>query len=199
MKMAKPLLVLPAIAILALELALVGVAVQPAQHTGFAQLYIYKNGKLIYYDPDDPPVNNFPILLISMLAGSQNNPYNAKKTDGSTFKDAEKTSSTGGSPHLYFIAYDFEYDPNMNQVPCGSSPCNNTHVAVDLNPDYTNNKLYITATFTYNDSTANITYYGVALVTDSINIMWFIDKFNTPITMHANDTITIEYILDFSA
>lgn len=32
-------------------------------------LYIYKNGELVYYDPNDPPTKNFMIYIANVLAG----------------------------------------------------------------------------------------------------------------------------------
>ncbi|BBC20959.1 hypothetical protein [Aeropyrum globular virus 1] len=34
-----------------------------------AELYIYKNGELIHYDPDDPSTQNFVVAVASLLAG----------------------------------------------------------------------------------------------------------------------------------
>jgi|GEM_PF-4927074 len=187
MKMAKPLLVLPAIAILALELALVGVAVQPAQHTGFAQLYIYKNGKLIYYDPDDPPVNNFPYLLTAFFTGSPNNPFTAHDTQGNNKKVVETSS---GTPLIYLLTSNIQFIPDLYNIPSDNA-INRTIDSNNYLVDENTFTIYASISYT-NTGSDNITLYGSAYA--CCNIIYFMDNWDTPITLETNDTITVQYV-----
>jgi len=49
------------------------------------EVYLYKNGELVYYDPDDPATTNFLALLEAVLEGTNDAEDNVIRMDGTTY------------------------------------------------------------------------------------------------------------------
>ncbi len=185
---ARPILTLPAIAILLLELALIGVSIQPHNQISLAQIYVYHNGYLVYHD-NDPPVNNFPYMVASYFTGGYDyNPFQIYDLGG----NVHKYITTNGNTYIWLII-----DPSVTYSPNKYTLSEGQYIQIQIDPanyyvDANTFTIQASISYTYTNSTAgNVTIYGSAYI--CCNVMYFLDIFNNPITLKFNDTVTITY------
>jgi len=208
------LLAIPIVILVGLAMGLAYWQAQPAQQAQAVRvsLYIYKNGELTYYDPDDPATENLAKMLLLMLDDS----YSA------TFKPVDMN---GQSYSGYYENYDdlkgvivFGNDPTASR---GSYTLSQVYyMTLPDEYDYISNQtgVYIIVGGTWTvpaTATQNYTLATVALGTGNVEgspgdgtgrasdpgkggtILLFIDQLSQPIEVHPGDTVHVRYVISF--
>ncbi len=186
---------LASMAVLALALSgfLAGLQLAPApegqyEHAMRVELYVYKNGELVYYDPDDPALYGFSKLLAELISGDVVG--NLPNIEASPRNDIIGT----GYPGYVFVAFDnTPYNYGMYQMPTDYAEGRIASVAF-LNET---KAVQFSASITINEA-KNIT--GVGIYTEYIagggvtrHTLLFYDPLETPIQVNAGDVIAVVY------
>ena len=162
---------------------------QALENTMHVELYLYKNGKLVYYDPDDPTTANMLNIFVEMAKNAGQ--FTAR--DGSTFNGID-TQLTGSM--VCASNGTATFTRNMHVLP-GTEWCSSTPLTVTIN----GNELIMSGTVNI-ASTTNITWVGLYLKTDSYPASngftgrWFLlaaDPIDQPIHVNSGDVISIVY------
>lgn len=162
------------------------------------ELYIYKNNQLIYYDPNDPAVNNLLGLIAELVAGNVLNQNNniAKDSGGSGLNYIDNTDRAG----LMFLNFDsgYTYSKNLYLLPQDIE----TGYISGGGVSFDENSKTVTLSASINIQ-SNATIYGVGLYTilqtnngialSNRNYLLFYDPLSTPINVTAGDVITVVY------
>ncbi len=157
------------------------------------ELYLYRNGELVYYDPDDPATKQFTQLIAELIAGDQ--------VSGILTVDGISTSNIAQSsrPGYVFISYDnVNYTYTMNTLPANIEIGQIGSGAVTFD----DNQKSVTLSAVINIQLGgNITAVGLytklSMYTGSSaadrNILLFYDPLPTPINVQAGDVVTVVY------
>lgn len=143
------------------------------------ETYIYKNGRLVLYDPDDPPVKQFLVHIARGLAGSV------------LFESRYDLYGT-----IFITNDNIQYSYTLSAIPANRWEAQITQV----NYIDQNHAVEVSATITYDGSSPiNITAYGLyinlhdkygtTIYTDLV----FYDVLDTPIQLNPGDSVTIVY------
>ena len=189
-------------------------------HTMRVELYVYKNGELVYYDPDDPAVNNLAYLLAELL--DYDGAYNAPKgqrmdgsntwgtigvcgtsskpilIDGTNYAYAESTRGfiIAGQDEL-FSRQDYTLSDILAKSFLDEFIINSTGTEITLT---------LGGSITYpSDATSNYTVTAVGLgitacdpgtsISNAASWLLFKDVLNIPVTLQPGDTIHVRYVI----
>ena len=161
------------------------------------QLEVYKNGKLVYVDHDDPATKNFLLLFGSWLfVVTEGANGNVVKEDGTTTNlNLVYDMSTLGSVVVEVSDGAGNFSRTMYVLP------GNVYRALvsDSNVVVGDNFIQVSGSITMTTST-NITWVGLSwVITSEANpqpnnmVLIFADELSTPIQVNANDVITVVY------
>ena len=189
-------------------------------HTMRVELYIYKNNQLVYYDPDDPAVNNLAYLLAELLdydgtydpptpqrmdgtaswnpaavCGASNYPI---VRGGTSYGNAETTRAfvVAGQDQL-FSRQDYTLSNVLAMSFLDEFIINSTGTEITLT---------LGGSITYPSSaTSNYTVSAVGLgvtscdpgnsIDASASWLIFKDVLSTPVTLQPGDTIHVRYVI----
>lgn len=160
------------------------------------ELYVYKNGELVYYDPDDPATENLGYIIAELIAPTQG--WGIKSTDGLTYNFIDTGYNVERDGAIVVSNYtSTSFDRAMyalQSVVYTATP--------SVSVAYDNNGVYVTisASFTA-DKSINVTWVGLYANWDSSSssggvdkyFMLFADPVNPPVQLNSGDTITIIY------
>ena len=162
------------------------------------ELYVYRNGELIYYDPDDPATNNFLALLEALLDNDDDADDNVVARDGLTDNlEAWAVYMRDLGRAIVMVSNGTAtFSRTMSDLP-GTIWLNWATATIQ------NNELVISGTITI-DASTNITYVGLAmwhagtedtatLGQASNEILLFADELSSPISVKAGDVVTVVY------
>ena len=157
------------------------------------ELYVYKNGVLVYHDNDDPATKQLAGILVEIITGSGT----FKSTDGMDFVKIADTNKPG----YMFVSFDpsYTYTYGMNALP--SSYASAQIVGNNVVFDDVNKAIQLAASITVSQ---NATIYGVGLYTTlgvvtagnalyTKNVLLFYDPLDEPISVNQNDVVTVVY------
>ncbi len=184
-----------------------GQASQPGYHTapydGHAmrvELYVYRNGELVYYDPDDPAVNNMLYLLAEIIAGNVVSGF--KSVDGLVANRIANSNYAG----TVFLNYDssYTYSASMTGLPAlyDSGTISSGGVTFDENT----RSVLLSASVNVQQ---NATVYGVGIYTTlqvgtsgsnyvyNKNFLLFYDQLEMPFNVTSGDVVTVVYKFTF--
>ena len=167
---------------------------QTADHAMRVEVYVYKNGELVYHDPDDPATDNFINIIYSIASG----PQTMTKTDGTTFSgvDTLRYGSRVAVSNGAITAFTREMYALPGTVWYSASP---------LTIQKNSNELIMSGTVTV-DTATNITWVGLEFLTDPGTtvdtttgywILVFADPLDQPIHVQQGDVITVVYKIVF--
>ena len=192
------LLVIPLLAIIAISGFLAGqqLSTTPSnslENAMHVELYIYKNGKLIYYDPDDPAVVGLLSVLAEVIASDV---APAIVADGGATFSKFATGDPDVPGYVFLSEANITFDRNMTNL-----PANRIDVPISGAQIVNLDTLSLTATWTANTT---VTIYGVGIYAGldeydaattllQRNVVLFYDPLAQPITLNPNDVITITY------
>jgi len=164
------------------------------------ELYVYKNGRLAYYDPDDPVTTNFLHLLEAILDNDNDEYDTVTFMDGSKLdlEDAANTQlyEVGGAGVVLSNAA-VTFDRSMTQMP-------GEIAVIQVHADVVGSALQFTGTWTSN-MTTNITSIGLVWMLDdhkSVNdpsntALILVDTLQQPLTVNNGDVVTVVYKIVF--
>ena len=155
------------------------------------ELYLYKNGQLVYYDPDDPATYQFTALIAEFIAGDLVTV--GKDTGGSSYAGISDT----GQPGYVFVSYSQSYTYNYNMYGLPASYDSGQISTGGVSFDNTTKSVTFSATVNIQQ---NATIYGVGLYTALkngngaiVDFVLFYDPLSNPITVHSGDVVTVVY------
>ena len=162
------------------------------EHAMRVELYVYKNGELVYYDPDDPATKQFTMLLAEIIAGDV--------VSGFTDTSGVARTYIGNSnrPGYVFVSYDptYTYSYGMSSLPSSYEEGQISSGAITFNDA----EKSVTLSASINIQIGgNIT--GVGLYSDIYadgntyvrSFLLFYDPLDQPISVQSGDVITIVY------
>lgn len=173
------------------------------QHVMRVELYLYKNGKLVYYDPDDPTLKNFLGFLEAVTDNDNNVDDDVTRIDG-TLLDLESASTGlnnfGRAVVMVSDGTGVSFSRTMYNLP------GNVYKAIASSTIQNDNTLIISGTVTVSNN-ASITWVGLgtymAGAEDTITpdntyvVLLFADQLSTPISVGAGDVVTVVYKIVF--
>ena len=174
-----------------------------------AELYVYKNGELVYYDPDDPATDNLAYVMLALLDNSYDGPKKAVALDGTTHWWDEFVEDFYGVVLFGQLASFSRSLHNLDTVYAKS--------IVDEVNSYVDSEGYhivVGASWTVPTTAGqNYTITGVALAisaawdennqhgqptspgSDSQIAILFADVLSQPVTLQPGDTIHVRYVI----
>jgi hypothetical protein len=160
------------------------------EHAMRVSVYIYKNGELVYYDPDDPATKQLTQLIAELIAG---NIVGGIHCIGGGTMDKIYSSN---HPGYVFVSYDnTPYSYTMYNLPNNYESASISTGGVTFN----DSEKSVTFSASINIQTGgNITAVGLYTelrpdaYTDCL-ILLFYDVLSAPIQVQAGDVVTVVY------
>lgn len=146
------------------------------------ETYIYKNGKLVYYDPDDPPVRQFMVFLSHGLVGT---------TADNSYVDFL------GHGVIFITSDNIEYSYSLSTIPANRWEAQVSQL-VYRDQEHA---VVVSATIIYDGGgPVNITAYGLYTHYKSASFSYsysdklvFYDVLQQPLQVNNGDAVTVVY------
>ena len=195
------LLILPIIIVVGVGLVAQGpwATRENSEYNGIrVELYVFRNGELVYHDPDDPAVENLGRIIAELVAPTQG--WSIKASDGTLYNFID-TAEYADRDGIIIISDDIQstFNRTMYAVPEGTQTYSATP---SVSVTYDENGVYVTisASFTVS-SPMNITWTGLYASWDTSltsggadkYFLLFADKIDPPVQVNPSDTITVVY------
>jgi len=159
-------------------------------HNGNAmrvEVWIYRNGELVYYDPDDPAVNNAVYFLAALFMA---NPPDVTALGGAVIDPEANDYYQFGEPGFILVSNDTSTFSRSMTTFQYYEMATFTDDAVALGANY----IQISGSLTV-AADMNITYVGLGTyVRPTVYpILLFADQLSQPIQVAAGDVVTVVY------
>ena len=159
------------------------------------QVYVYKNGRLVYYDPNDPATDNFLKLLYWLFATGSDDNSKLVVWNGNNYDPESSTiyQRDTGKGILGISSDNIAFSRDLNKF------ANYLWTSgLTISVDYNRMTITISGTINVNSNyTVNFVYLGTLIKEggsyDSTMVLLFADKLSSPIQLNAGDSVTVVY------
>lgn len=148
------------------------------------ELYLYRNGELVYYDPDDPATKWFLMNIVEFMAGDINS--GMRNTNGGTYDYFVQVNKPG----YVFVSYDTNYNYTYTMYALPASYESGQISSGGISYDDAGKAVTLSASINIQVG-GNIT--GVGLYGGYGPTLFFYDPLPTPLSVSPGDVVTVVY------